>query len=127
MLIAPAAATAFDHGPILTVGHIVHHGAAFLIANHGAPGNADNQSLAALARAAFALTVSTVGSHIFPLVTEIHQGRHIVVHAENHVAALAAVTTVRAAGCNIFFTVECHRSVAALAGSHGNGYFIYKR
>ena len=38
----------------------------------------------------------------------------------------AAITAIRSAGCNIFFTVECHRTVAALTGLYGNARLIHK-
>ena len=59
-------------------------------------------------------------------IAEVQQGGQIVVDPEDHTAAVTAVAAVGAAGGNIFFPVEGHRPVAALAAADGDSNFIYK-
>ena len=124
--VAPAAAPAAGCDPVLAVGHVVHDGAALRIADDGAARDLDIQGLPVLAVAALARAVGAVAGDVLALVAEVHQGRHVLVHAEDHIAAAAAVAPVRAARCHVFFTVKGHRPVAALAGVNRDAGLVNK-
>ena len=117
MLVAPAAPAALAQHKGLVVGHILDDLAGFGVPDQGAPGHTDGQTLAVLAAFAAALTVYTVGRHIFALIAEVHQRGHVVVHPD-------AVAAVGAACGNIFFPVEGDGSVAAVSGPDGDAGLI---
>ena len=50
----------------------------------------------------------------------------MVGHAQDDTAAMTAVTAVRTAGRDIFFTVESNSAIAAAATGNGNSNFINK-
>ena len=126
MLVAPAApATLAQHiGGV--VGHILDDLAALGVTHQRTAGHADGQAFAVLAGLAAALPVHAVAGHIFALVAEVHQCGHIVVHLQDDGAAVAAVAAVRAARRDIFFPMERHRAVAAVAGPHGDPRLVDK-
>ena len=126
MLVAPAAPAAPAQHIGLVVGHILDDLATLGIAHQRAPGDLDGQAFAVLAGLAAALAVHAVAGHILALVAEVHQRGHIVVHLQDDGAAAAAVAAVRTARRNIFFPVEGHRAVAAVAGPHGDPRLIDK-
>ena len=126
VLVAPAAPAASGHGEGLVAGHIGHDAAGLPIPHQGAPGNLDVHGLAVLAGAALVLAVGAVAGGEFPLIAEIHQRGHVVVHHHHHVAAPAAVAAVRAAGRHEFFPVKGHGAVAALAGLDGDSHLVHK-
>ena len=113
--IAPAAPAALAEDIGLAAAHVLNDLIGFSVPHQRAPGDADHQVGAVLARLAAALTVHAVFCHVFALVAEVHQGGHVVVHLQDNGAALAAVAAVRAAGRHIFFAVERHCAVAAVA------------
>ena len=126
MGVAPAAlaATAEDIG--LAAGHVLDNFVGFGVPDQGAPGNADDQGLSVLAAFALACAVHAVFCYILALVAEVHQGGEIVIHLKDDVAAVTAVAAVRAAGGNIFFTVEGYAAVAAVAGLYGDAGLVHK-
>jgi len=96
------------------------------VPDHGAQGDLDDQVLPIPAGAALAGAVHAVGGHVFALIAEVHQGGHMPVHLEDHVAAPAAVAAVGSAGGHVFFPVEGHGAVASLAGFHSDFGGIHK-
>ena len=124
--VAPAAPAALGGGPIRAVGHVVHDGAGLGIPDQGASGDPDAQGLAVLAVAALAHAVLAVAGHVLALEAKVHQGRHVVVHGEDDIAAAAAVSPVRATGRDVFFPMKGHSPVSALAGVNGNADLIRK-
>ena len=126
MLVAPAAASALAEDKIGIVGHILDDLVGRGIAHDRAARHLNDQILAALAGAAAALPVHAVGRGVFALIAEVHQRGKIVVHAQDDVAAAAAVAAVRPARRDIFLAVERHGAVSAVAGLDGYFNFIYK-
>ena len=129
MLVAPAAPTALaqDEGLGLGLGHITDDLLGLRVPDNGTTGDTKGEIGAVAAGAALAAAVHAVGRHILALITEIHQGGHVVVDDYHHIAALTAVASVRAAGGHIFFPVEGNHAVAAVAGADSNTGGIYKR
>ena len=115
MLVAPAALAALGADEGLVRGEVRHHRAAFGLFDDGAPGHADHQILALFAGLAAAGSVRAVFGGVFALVAEVGQGGQVVVRNEDDIAALAAVAAVRPAGGDVFFAVERHGPVAAVA------------
>ena len=113
--IAPAAPAALAEDIGLAAAHVLNDLIGFGVPHQRAPGDADHQIGAVLAGLAAALTVHAVFCHVFALVAEVHQGGHVVIHLQDNGAALAAVAAVRAAGRHIFFPVERHCAVTAVA------------
>ena len=68
---------------------------------------------AVLSGALLAGTVAAVLRHVFALVAEVHQGGHLVIHLQDHIAPPAAVAPVGTAGRHVFLSVKGHRAVAA--------------
>ena len=68
----------------------------------------------------------TILRGILGLVLEVDEGGEVLVHLEYHIAALAAVTAIGAAGCHILLPVEMHRTIAALTGTDLDFTDIYK-
>ena len=126
VLVAPAAAPALAQHEGLVVGHVLDDLTALGVPHQCAPGHTDGQALAGLAGLAAALAVHTVGGHVFPLVAEVHQRGHVVVHHQDDGAAVAAVAAVGAACRDVLLTMERHRAVAAVAGPHGDPRLINK-
>ena len=124
MLVAPAAAPALAQHEGRVVGHVLDDLAAFGIAHQRAPWHLDGQALAVLAGLAAALSVHAVAGHVLALVAEVHQGGHVVVHLQNDGAAVSAVAAVGAACGDIFFPVERHRAIAAVAGADGDACLV---
>ena len=126
VLVAPAApaAPAEDEGGVIR--HIVDDLLGGGVPDDGAPGDPQDQVCAVSAGAALAASVCAVGGGVLALIAEVHQGGHMVVHCDHHVAAPAAVAAVRAAGGHIFFPVEGDHAVAAVAGADGDLCGIYK-
>ena len=100
--------------------------AGLRIPDQGPPGHFDDDVGAVFAAAALAGAIVAVGRHILALHAEIQQGGQVVIHLKDHIAALAAVAAVRAAGRHVFFPVEGHGAVAALAGFDKDFSNIYK-
>ena len=124
--IAPAAPSAPGENEVLAGGHVHDDLAGGGVPHHGAPGHLHNEGFAALAAHFSAQPVLTRLGGVFALVAEVQQGGQIVVDPEDHTAAVTAVAAVGAAGGDIFFPVEGHRTVAALAAADGDSNFIYK-
>ena len=122
--VAPAAPAAFAEDEGLVIGHILDDLIALRVPHQGTPGDPDDEVRAVLAGLAATLAVHAVGGYVFALVAEVHQGGHAVVHLQNDGTALAAVAAVRAAGRHVFFTVEGHHAVAAVAGFDGDAGLI---
>ena len=87
VLVAPAApaAPAEDEGGVIR--HIVDDLLGGGVPDDGAPGDPQDQVCAVSAGAALAAAVHAVGRHILALITEIHQGGHVVVDDYHHIAA----------------------------------------
>ena len=126
MTVPPAATPAPAEGEGFAGTHIRYNFIAFRVPDQRAPRNPDNQVLTVLAEFPLALAVRAVVRHIFALVTEIHQGRHIVVNLQNNGPAPAAVASVRTARRHVLFPMEGYRAVASVSGPYGNAGFIYK-
>ena len=126
VLVAPSApaAPAQDKGGL--VRHIPDDLAGGGIPDDGAPGHLEEQVLPVPAGAAVAAPGGAVARHVFPLIAEVHQGGHVIVHGDHHVAPAAAVAAVRAAGGHIFFPVEGDHAVSAAAGADGDLRGVYK-
>ena len=126
VLVAPAApaALAEDEGGVIR--HIVDDLLGGGVPDDGAPGDPQDQVRAVSAGATLAAAVCAVGGGVLALIAEVHQGGHMIVHRDHHVAAPAAVAAVRAAGGHIFLPVEGDHAVAAVAGADGDLRGIYK-
>ena len=127
VLVAPAAPAALAQNEGLLVRHVLDDLPGLRVPDDGAPGHPQDQVGPVLAGAALALAVHAVFGHILALIAKIHQGGHVVVHRDHHVAAPAAVAAVRAAGGHIFLPVKGDHAVAAVAGTDGDARGIYKR
>ena len=126
MLVAPATAAALAEDKVRIVGHILDDLVRCGIAHDRTARDLNDEVLAALAGAARALPVLTGCRSIFALVAEVHQRGEVVVHAQDDIAALAAVAAIRAARGDIFFAVEGNGTIAAVTGLHRNLDFINK-
>ena len=104
----------------------MHQAAGLRIPDQGASRNPNLQIGSVLSRAAFALAVRAVGGSVFSLITEVHQGRHIIIRDKDNASATAAVSSVRTAGRDVFFSVERDRTVSALSGVQVDSCFINK-
>ena len=124
--VPPAAAAAFGRHEGLAVGHVVHQAAGFRVTDQGSPRHPNLEIGAVLAGTALSLTVGPVGSRVFSLVAEVHQGRHVIIRDKDNASAPAAVTAVRSAGRNIFFSVERDGTVAAFSGVQVDSRFVNK-
>ena len=113
--IAPAALAALGCNKPLCLAHIRHNGATLHLADHRAPGHANFQILALTAVLPTASPRLAVLSRIFPFVTKVCQGSQIIVYHKDHIAALAAVTAVRAAGSHILLSMKGHCTGTAVA------------
>ena len=127
MLVAPAAPAALAQNEGLLVRHVLDDLPGLRVPDDGAPGHPQDQVGPVLAGAALALAVHAVFGHILALIAKVHQGGHVVVHRDHHVAAPSAVAAVRAAGGHIFLPVKGDHAVAAVAGTDGDARGIYKR
>ena len=126
VLVTPAAATALAQDIGLGVGHILDDLAGLRVAHQRAAGHLDDEGLTVLTGAAAALTVHTVFGGVLALVAEVHQRGHIVVHLQDDVAAVTAVTAHRTACGDVFFAMEGNCTVAAVAGAYGNACLVNK-
>ena len=126
MGIAPAATAALSQDEILAGGHIHNDLTGGRIPHNRAARHLDDERLAALTAHFPALAVLTCLGSVLALIPEVQQRGQIIVDPQDDAAAMAAVTAVGTAGGNIFFPVECHRAVTALATNDGNSNFIYK-
>ena len=126
MLVAPATAAALAEDKVRIVGHILDDLVRCGIAHDRTARDLNDKVLAALAGAARALPVLTGCRSVFALVAEVHQRGEVVVHAQDDIAALAAVAAVRAASGHIFLAVEGNGTIAAVARLHRNLDFINK-
>ena len=104
----------------------MHQAAGFRIPDQGASRNPNLQIGSVLSRAAFALTVRSVGGSVFSLIAEVHQGRHVIIRNKDNASAAAAVSAVRSASRDIFFSVERDRTVSALSGVQMDSRFVNK-
>ena len=126
MLVAPAASAAPCQHIALTAGHILNDLLGLSVPDDRAFRHSNDKVFAVLAGTACAGAVCAVLGHIFAFVTEVHQGGQVPVGDQHDAAATAAVTAVRAAVGHVFFPVEGHRPVAAVAGADGDPGSIYK-
>ena len=126
MLVAPATAAALAEDKVRIVGHILDDLVRCGIAHDRTARDLNDKVLAALAGAARALPVLTGCRSIFALVAEVHQRGEVVVHAQDDIAALAAVAAVRATCGHIFLAVEGNGTIAAVTGLHRHLDFINK-
>ena len=124
--VSPAAPAAFRRNEGFSIGHVVHEASRFGVADQGSPRHTDLEIVAILAGAAFPLAVRAVGSGVFSLIAEVHQGRHVIVREKDNASAPAAVSAVRAAGRDVLFPVEGDRTVPALSGVQVDPRFVNK-
>ncbi|KAG0919842.1 hypothetical protein G6F32_015921 [Rhizopus arrhizus] len=59
-------------------------------------------------------------------MAEVDQGVQVFVGADVHAAARTAVAAVRAAFGDEFFAAKARHAIAAFAGDHFNGGFVYE-
>ena len=83
-------------------------------------GNLDINIVPVFAAAVFLAAFLPVSGFIFSDMAKIGQGIQAVVHHEDHIAAVPAVTAVGSACRHIFFTPERNVPVAALPASYIN-------
>ena len=122
--VAPAALATAAEDIGLAVGHILDDLAGLGIPDQSATGDLDGKALAVLAALAGAHTVHAVFGGVLALVAEIHQGGEVIVHLQDDMTAIAAVTAVGTTGGNVLLAVEGNTAVAAVAGSYGDAGFI---
>ncbi len=115
MGVSPAALAAVRDDERLAIGHILNDTAAVAVADDRAGRDRDIQVLAALAEELALLAVRAVFCGKLPSVLEFDQRILSRVDGENHIAAAAAVSAVRAALGDIFFAAEGNAAVAAVA------------
>ena len=127
MCVTASAPSALADDELLSVmGQISQHGTGFLFADDSARRNQNIEILSRFPRHIVDPALLTVSSNITCLVAKRCQRIQPAVYFQDQIAAMSAVTTVRAAPGNIFFTVKMHESIPALAGTNINFSFIYK-
>ncbi|MPM63756.1 hypothetical protein SDC9_110639 [bioreactor metagenome] len=118
VLIAPAAVSSPGQYKGLFIRHIFDNFICGSVPYDGAAGDFKDERFSVFSAGAFAGAIGSVFGRVFTLISEIHKSGHVVVDRENHVAAPAAVTAVRAAGRHIFFPMEGNGAVAARPRFH---------
>ena len=126
MAVAPAAAASLCQHYRLQGGHIRHDASGIGVLDDSAQRHLDDDVLAVPSEAVLAGAGLTIFCGILGLVLEVDEGGEVLVHLEHHIAALAAVTAIGAAGCHILLPVEMHRTIAALTGTDLDFTDIYK-
>ncbi len=126
MHVAPAAAAAARHNNRRVARNIGNHQTAFRIADYRPARYADHKIGRVFAAAPSAAPVLAVLRRVLAPITKIHQRGKIGIGSEYNIAAAAAVSAVRPARCDIFFPMERHRAVAAVARRDMNGCGINK-
>ena len=107
-------------------GEIRKHFAGGNITDNGTYGNLDRNCFSIAAVHIRSLTAGAVGGTITAAVNEAVQILLAGGAFENNVAAIAAVTAVRAAFGNEFFPAETAAAIAAVTALYGNLSFIDK-
>ena len=126
MLVAPAAAASSGQHKVPIAGHIGHNLFRLGIPHHRAPGDLNDQVFPSLTGAPASLAVAAGSGGVFPPVSEIHEGRQMIVHPQDYIASVTAVAAIRPSRRHIFLPVKRHRTVAALPGRDGNSHLIHK-
>ncbi len=124
MSVSPAASAAFCDYYRLVTRHIGDYSARFLFTDNCASGHLDYEVGRRFAEAVFRAAVVTSLSHVFALEAKIYKGRAVVINQKDDISALASVTSVGSSCGNIFFSMERHAAVAAVARFNGYIYFI---
>jgi len=123
--IALAASAAFGHHDFLIGLCQVKEGFSALgIDNHCARRHLDDQVRTTMTGPLTALTVFTVGGLIMLFETKMVEGSPTGCYVEDNVAALAAVTAVRAAAGNEALASEADATTSPVAGLNGDSDFI---
>ena len=107
--------------------HIQKQSARGLFPHHRSRRHLDDHVFSGLTGAPVGRAVSAVAGLKMPLEAEIHQRMHPFRGQKHHIAAPSAVAAVRAACGHVFFPVEGHAAVAAVAGLHPDIDNIYKK
>ncbi|GFI71958.1 hypothetical protein IMSAG250_01166 [Clostridiales bacterium] len=126
MLISPAAFTAVGSNKPLCFTHIRHNSTAVYFLYNCSSRYTDFKAFAVFSMALSTLSGQTVFSCILALVSEIGECCKIIINNKNNIAALTAVTAVRTACCNIFFTMKGNCTGAAVACLNFYFSYIYK-
>ncbi len=126
MLVAPAASAALCCNKAVCFAHIRHNGTAVYFLNNRSSRHTNFKTFAVFPMPSAALSGQTVFSSIFTLISEIGKRCQIIVHNKNNIAAFSAVSSVRTACGNIFFTVKRNSACAAVPGFYFNFSYIYK-
>ena len=118
---------ALSHHQTLTVfGHIAHGFTGALIDNTRTNRHPNGDVFATLTGTVAARAVlTTLGAEGF-FKTVVNQGVQVLVGFHPYVAAVTAVTAVRAAFRNIFFTAETHATITAITCYDQDRCFINK-
>ncbi|MPM76237.1 hypothetical protein SDC9_123234 [bioreactor metagenome] len=125
--VAFAAASAVQNDPFLAcLAHVGEDGAALQIAHDRADGNADDQRLAVLAAAEFGFARFAILRAIEALKFEIQQRGEMRIGKKHNVSAASAVSAVRPALHDVFFTMEGCVPVSAVSGFDDDSRFIDK-
>ncbi len=95
-----------------------------VIVDHGADRQRDDDGFSPAPRAVRAATGFSVLRLVMSLVAEVEEGGEPVGGCEHDIAAVSAVSSVRAAAGNEHFPAETAAAVAAATGFDGNSDFI---
>ena len=127
MHVAVTAPSAFeDHVAAKVSGHIRDDLSGICLPDDSAFRHLDLYIPALFTGHSFFLAVFSVLCGILADMAEVGEGVETLIHYKNDVAALAAVSSVRAACGDILFPAERDMTVAALAAGNNNSGFIYK-
>ncbi len=126
MLVSPAAFAAVGSNKALCFTHISHNSATVCFLDYRSPRNTDFKTFSVFSMAFTALARQSVFGCILALVSEIGKCCKIIIHYKNNIAAFAAVTAVRSACCNIFFTMKGNCACTAVPRFDFNFRYIYK-
>ena len=116
MPVPPTAFAAACKNKRLAVAHVLQNPAGLGIPDQRTERNTENQVLPAFSVHFVAFSVFAVLRHKFVTEPQIRQCIEVGIHLNDHVAALAAVPAVRSACRNIFFPMERHGTISAIAG-----------
>ena len=111
----PAFSARQDHLTAVFAGHIRNDLSGFGVADHGSCRNLHHQVRAVRAMLPPLSAFFTVLRDILPDVTEIPQCIQAVIHFKDQVAALSAVSAIRAARGHVKLTPERYMSVPAFS------------
>jgi hypothetical protein len=117
MLVAFASSPSFtDHQALSGCYQVAKQLAVVLIVHDCARRHRDDQVFSRPAGLIIDRTIRSIGGDIFKCVAEGRQGIEGGDHFEDHISPMAAIAAIWPAACNELFTVEMHKSIAALSG-----------